>query len=42
MKLGPVWMNRHVEACINQLSNVELIELLDMFDEIEKPSGESK
>ena len=32
----PVWMDRHIEACINQLSNVELLELLDMFDEIEE------
>ena len=36
MKLGPVWMDRHVEACINQLSNIELLEMLDMFDEIEE------
>lgn len=32
----PVWMDRHIESSINQLTNVELLELLDMFDEIEE------
>ena len=38
----PFWMDNQIVERINKLTNVELLELLDMFDEIEKPNGESK
>ena len=38
----PVWMDNQIDERINKLTNVELLEVLDMFDEIEKPNGESK
>ena len=38
----PSWMDNQIDERINKLTNVALLELLDMFDEIEKPNGESK
>ena len=38
----PFWVDGLIDERINTLTNVELLELLDMLDEIEKPIGESK
>ena len=38
----PLGMDHQIDERINKLTNVELLELLDRLDEIEKPNGGSK